>query len=110
MSATAEFDCPRGDCMGLVTVTLEWEAPESNYGADADGNRGIYVAGYWSADVADTCSLGCIGGWTEKEVADFEHDAISDAPTRDDADDRFDEDPREYDWGCQCRCADVCRC
>ncbi len=49
--------CPRDECEGTVKVTLEWEPPESNYGADADGNRGMYVAGYWCAYPDELCSL-----------------------------------------------------
>jgi hypothetical protein len=32
---------------GEVPVEAAWVPPERNWGADADGNRGIDVPGYW---------------------------------------------------------------
>ncbi len=62
-TTTVQVNCPRDtddaeDCEGVVTVTLEYEPGDNRYGADADGNRGIRVAGYWSGTSADACSLG----------------------------------------------------
>lgn len=54
-----ELTCPKDDCDGTVHASLAWEPPEPNYGADADGNRGMYVAGYWYVeDVGSTCNKG----------------------------------------------------
>lgn len=51
--------CLNNGCDGTVRLNMEWEAPESNWGADADGNRGIYVAGHWNAYVqGNMCSKG----------------------------------------------------
>lgn len=52
------LNCPR-DCEGEVVVSLEYEPADPDYGADADGNRGIYVRGYWTMYGADpVCSTG----------------------------------------------------
>ncbi len=56
--STATENCPHDDCEGQVVVEVEFEPGDPNYGADADGRRGVAVAGYWSATAADTCSLG----------------------------------------------------
>lgn len=73
-------DCPRDDCEGKVSVTLEYEPPDPHYGADADGNRGMYVAGYWDGTAADTCTLGHKLTVAETDVIEYGavHDAISD--------------------------------
>lgn len=64
MSHSVYLSCPHatGDCIhpddepcpvmcgtgeDSIEITLAYEKPDYNYGADADGNRGIYVAGYW---------------------------------------------------------------
>lgn len=87
-------DCPREGCEGFVQVSLEYEPPDPHYGMDADGNRGIYVAGYWSAEADDTCSLGhvLIGAEllqlqteAEEAVEDCDDDDY-DGPDRDDID------------------------
>ncbi len=63
MSKTVTVDCPREDaegdeCEGVVNVTLEWEPGDRNYGADADGRRGVFVSGYWESEAAESCSRG----------------------------------------------------
>lgn len=74
MSQYVEVQCPviltdSGDahgtssrrCEGGLLVGLTWEPGESNWGADADGNRGIYVPGFWVPseipDKCDTCGF-----------------------------------------------------
>lgn len=37
-------------CCVEIEVPLEYEPGEANYGADADGNRGIYIPGGFYAD------------------------------------------------------------
>lgn len=82
MSRTLELACPRDtddgeDCVGVVKVELEYEPPDNNYGADADGNRGIRVPGYWSAYDVESCTLGHT--LTEAEQAEIKRDAEYDA-------------------------------
>ncbi len=80
MSAETFADCPRDDCEGKVLVTLEYEPPDNNYGADADGNRGTYVGGYWIAFGSGACSLGhTLSG---DEEAAIEQDAVDNAPNQ----------------------------
>ncbi len=67
-------NCPYDGCQGEVSVELEYEPADPNHGADANGNRGIYVAGSWSATVADTCSRGC--ALDADAVSDVSKDAI----------------------------------
>lgn len=46
------------ECDGNILVELEW-IPGEIYGSDADGNRGIWIDGYWSwTNVADVCTKG----------------------------------------------------
>lgn len=68
MSARVEVPCPVEGCTGpdgalepgVVVVELEWEPADHHYGADADGNRGVYVPGYWyDVETSATCSKGC---------------------------------------------------
>ncbi len=76
------ISCPRDECEGAVAVALEWEPADPSYGADADGNRGVYVRGYWSASVAgNACSLGHV--LHAAEVAEIEKDAADNAPSDD---------------------------
>ncbi len=101
MSNTREatVSCPRPDCEGEVAVTLEWEPADWNYGADADGNRGMYVRGYyWSAATGPSCSEGHVFFADERVVLDKvaadeagDYYAIEDeydSPDCDDYDDR----------------------
>lgn len=79
---TLQCDCPRDtedgeDCPGVVTVELEYEPPDNNWGADRDGNRGIRVAGYWSASPANACSLGHV--LTFDEVMEIHDEAQREA-------------------------------
>jgi len=94
MNKTIEINCPRmtyrcieldgcitsegeEDCEGQVSTLMEWEPGDPNYGADADGNRGVCVQGYWTADPAATCSEGHVLSKSEtaavvKEAEDYE--------------------------------------
>lgn len=46
-------------CEADVEVTLGYEPDDPNYGADADGNRGIYVhGGFYVECIADRCEAG----------------------------------------------------
>jgi hypothetical protein len=75
---TIEFTHPEGnfvppegeqaDCTEEIAVNLDWEPGESNWGADADGNRGIYVAGYFYPcdDPPEKCAR-CGHFYTEEE-------------------------------------------
>jgi hypothetical protein len=44
-------------CEDTIEIELEYEPGDSNYGADADGNRGISVAGFFTAitEAPDKC-------------------------------------------------------
>lgn len=47
-------------CRDEIEVELEREPDDHNYGADADGNRGMFVSGYWfpetnPPDKCETC-------------------------------------------------------
>lgn len=56
-----------------VEFDIEYEPGESNYGADADGNRGISIPGYYHADVEppEECSH-CKVTLTESERKSIE--------------------------------------
>lgn len=54
---TETIECPR--CEAEMTVTLEWEPEDTIFGRDADGNRGIRLPGYWTADDMPRCPKGC---------------------------------------------------
>ncbi len=82
---TTECACPRDECEGVVKVELEYEPPDSMYGADADGNRGIAVRGYWTADAVTACSLG--HELTDKEGDALRKEAEEDAGSYDPTDD-----------------------
>ncbi len=91
---TETIHCPREDCEGTVQVSLEWEPGDPRYGADSDGNRGIAVRGYWIADAAVVCSLGCV--LTEQEVKSVESESENNEP--DPEDDYYGPDgPEDYD-------------
>lgn len=61
-----ELACPHPDagdaeygCRGTVAVPAEWE-PGEWYGADADGHRAVWRAGYWTVGaVPARCTHGC---------------------------------------------------
>lgn len=86
-AATTYVACPACDARevgegaapeGEVAVGLDWEPEDRSYGADADGRRGVYVAGYWyAAEVAETCSEGCT--LTPEQYADAERRAAREA-------------------------------
>lgn len=70
---TLRCPCNVGDdgdeCDGEVTVELEWN-PGEMYGQDADGNRGVWQPGYWSAfSCSEKCSNGC-------ELTEEQQDAL----------------------------------
>jgi len=44
-------------CVDEIEVNLEYEPGEANYGADADGNRGISIPGYFYTE--DSAPLKC---------------------------------------------------
>lgn len=71
-----------------MAVTLEYEPGDNNYGADADGNRGIYVRGYWSGTAADACTLGHT--LTPKEQSELQEQAGYEAGSVDWGDDEYD--------------------
>lgn len=76
-----------GRCEGKVVVGLVWEPPDPHYGADADGNRGMYVAGYWSVgDIPPKCDV-CGFEFTPAGIQQIEKDAAEQAES-------FDIDPR----------------
>lgn len=108
---TVEVPCPvtisdSGDhhglglrtCHGNVLVEVAWEPADPNFGADADGNRGMYVPGFWAvATIPDKCDV-CGFEFTVagKETIEREAQKIADElPPADEEDDRLDEP--EYD-------------
>lgn len=55
-----DMPCITEDCEGRIALTIEYEPADPNYGADADGNRGIFVPGFYYASFIDrTCTKGC---------------------------------------------------
>lgn len=95
--------CPREGCGGSVPFELEIEPGDPNYGADADGNRGIsipdsYVRG---SDCPDECSEGCVFTLKEKELIEEQADTKAseqESPEQDyeEYDGRDDYDKRYY--------------
>ena len=62
------------DCIDKdIEVVLDREPDDPNYGADADGNRGIFVAGYWYTETAapDKCAT-CGHVYTDEERKEIE--------------------------------------
>ena len=41
-------ECPT--CGAELKISASWEPADPNYGADADGNRGMYIPGYYSLE------------------------------------------------------------
>ncbi len=68
---------------------MDYEPADPNYGADADGNRGMYVAGYWSGSCDDSCSEGHTLTADEQEQVNTE--AAADFTAEDEAE-------NEQDW------------
>lgn len=55
MTTLIHYTCPNSDC-GYVSLEAEVVPAEHGWGADADGNRGIYIPAYIiSPEVPDTC-------------------------------------------------------
>jgi hypothetical protein len=51
------YDCPEcGHEMGLIVA---YEPPDPNYGADRDGNRGVFLPGRWVVEDTEPCVNGC---------------------------------------------------
>jgi hypothetical protein len=57
-------------CDAEFSLDLQYEEGDAAYGADADGNRGINVPGYfeWCGEIPDKCSE-CGHVYTEDEKA-----------------------------------------
>lgn len=67
---TFTHDAPDGEeCTTDVMVTFGTEPPDPNYGADADGNRGIYVSGYYIVEEIEPTCHRCGHSFTEAETA-----------------------------------------
>ena len=67
-------------CEAELEVELAWEPADRNYGADADGNRGVYVPGYWYFETSppETCPE-CGYTYTAEEYAKLEAQAEKEA-------------------------------
>lgn len=89
------INCSRKDCDGEMEVELSWEDPDPSFGQDADGNRGVYVPGYWygpaagDKDFPEVCSTGHVFSVYEK--IEIEVSIIESAETEsgDDPDDDY---------------------
>lgn len=57
-------------CGADVVVRLEWEEGDTNYGADADGNRGVEVPGRWIAFYVAKCAVGHMLDGDDREMAE----------------------------------------
>ena len=79
---TVEYEHPKGNntadddaeyCCAEFEIQLDREPDDPNYGADADGNRGIFVAGgwYWEGEVPTKCEE-CGHEFTKEEMAQIE--------------------------------------
>lgn len=78
-------------CDTEFQIELEWEPGDSNYGADADGNRGISVPGYFYVDVCPSHCPGC-----GEEITSRDEEAWADSFARN----RDDEESAAYDRWC----------
>ena len=91
--------CPNEECE--LELNVGYEPPDYNYGADADGNRGMYVAGYayLEYEVPAVCPT-CKHEFDPEELKALEdaaEKAIKDAGKDDvepDYDDYYDDEPR----------------
>jgi hypothetical protein len=55
-----DMPCITEDCEGRIALSIAYEPPDPSYGADADGNRGIYVPGFYYAEyTGEECTKGC---------------------------------------------------
>lgn len=63
------LSCPECGEEDAITFTLAWEEGDSNYGADADGNRGISVPGYFYLDDGDPTKQSCSCKLTSEQYA-----------------------------------------
>ena len=76
MSATVDVNCT--ECGAEIELRGDWTPEDRNYGADADGRRGITVPGYLSLDdeIPDVCpDAECGHTFTADERASLETDA-----------------------------------
>jgi len=68
-----------------MPVVLEWEPADPIYGADADGHRGMYLPGYWSAVDVPRCPNGCeLEEGEQKDVQAAVRDCEKNVPDPDD--------------------------
>ncbi len=72
-------ECPVEECGTEMKIALEYEAGESNWGADADGRRGMYVPGRWY--VAGDLPMSCPNHhtFTDAEIAQIDKQATAEA-------------------------------
>src|SRR5690349_16695937 len=81
-STTVEYEHPKGNdlsdddseyCIAEFEIELGREPDDHHYGADADGNRGIFVAGYWywEGEVPTKCEE-CGHEFTKEEMDEIE--------------------------------------
>lgn len=86
---TLKFHCPNEDCEEEHEVETEAELDDPSYGSDADGNRGIFVAGgitdWYAPEKCSKC-----GTVFTKEQADEIHKELKGAA---DAWEPFEDDP-----------------
>lgn len=77
------IQCPR--CEAEMVVEMEYEPADPSFGADADGNHGIYLFGYWSANDVPTCPNRCeLDEGEQKDVAKAVQWCEENAPNPDD--------------------------
>jgi hypothetical protein len=99
-SRCISFNCPREGCEGTFEdVECEVEPGDPNYGADADGNRGIYLPASLNAPSYDgeECSEGHTMD-TPEEVREWEARAEREVRDYRVEPDEPDYDPDEYDY------------
>jgi hypothetical protein len=83
--------CPNEDCQAEMEVGATVCPAESNWGADADGNRGIYVPAYIEEWDTPTKCEDCGVEYNEEQLEQLNKQLLSAAenyepPTRDDYD------------------------
>jgi hypothetical protein len=71
--ASITLTCPI--CDADFDIELEYEPADPHFGSDADGNRGVYIPGYYhQADVPGECPV-CKGTFAPDELSDLINDA-----------------------------------